>query len=76
MKGLKSDFYTFKGNHKLIAQHCSNGRGMFMAPVEYRAGGRHKFIFIPEGKEGGGWRRMVTALWVCMAEGRDLSKPK
>lgn len=60
MKGGKSEFYpTFRvRNCSFIVQCYSNGRGRFMALMEYVVGGKQNFIFILVHR---GWR-MVTLM--------------
>ncbi|KAG6734605.1 hypothetical protein I3842_01G280100 [Carya illinoinensis] len=67
----KNDFYTTirEGSSSFIAQRCSNARGRYLAVVEYGAGGKRKFIFVPE-EVGYGWSKMGEALWELCDEKR------
>ncbi|KAG2672218.1 hypothetical protein I3760_13G030000 [Carya illinoinensis] len=64
LTGGKKDFYTAHrdGDRGYIAQRGSNNQGAFMALVEYSRGGRRNCIFIPEERDGKGWRKLIELL--------------
>ncbi|KAF5474640.1 hypothetical protein F2P56_006523 [Juglans regia] len=71
-KGKKEVYSaTRNGFSSLIAQRCVNRRGRFLEISEYNQGGRRNVICIPEGDNGGGWRKMREKL---KEKGMDGSK--
>lgn len=51
-----------EGSKVLIARRGGNAAGRFLEVAVYGVGGRRGIIYIPEGRDGRGWRTFVTVL--------------
>lgn len=62
--GEKNEFYatSWDGSRSFMTRRCTNANGHQMAPMDYGGGGKRNFVFIPEGMEGMGWKKLVFAL--------------
>lgn len=77
LKAAGKGYYSAhrNGDRGYIAQRCSTSRGAYLALVEYGGGGRRSFIFIPEDRNGVGWRNLMVALQeVGGGDGSGLKK--
>lgn len=77
LKTVRKDFYFAhrEGDRGYVAQRRHNSRGSFMALMEYGEDGYRNFLFIPEDREGRGWRKLGETMREVAWTGGPVSQP-